>query len=195
MSPLVDFPNIRNITISGRIGSGQTTLATKLAQILRWKLLEGGVLFEKIHRELKINEIQVDQRPDSFDLEYEEKIKRMLKEESHNIIQSHLASFDAQGISSVFKILLVCQDERGNDKTEIRIDRVINSRGMSVEGAKEEVIVREARNLEKWRRLYAGGDKNWVYFDKKYYDLVINTYSHNQEETLKIALRAIGYKP
>ncbi len=65
---------------------------------------------------------------------------------------------------------------------------------MFVETAKQEVRERERQNLEKFRRLYANNDKNWFYWDKKYYDLVINTYSHNQEETLRIALEGIGHK-
>lgn len=182
---------IKNITISGRIGSGQTTLAKELADKLGWELLEGGALFEKIHKELNMSELEVDQRPDKFDLEYEERIKKMLKEESNHIIQSHLAGFDAQGIPQVFKILLVCEDEDGEDKREVRIDRLVNSRGFSIEQAKEEAVVREKRNLDKWRRLYADNDSNWVNWDKKYYDLVINTYSHNADQTLKIALEAL----
>ena len=192
MSSPVDTPGIKNITISGRIGSGQTTLAKKLAEKLSWNILEGGALFEKIHKELNMSELEVGKRPDKFDLDYEEKIKKMLSQETHNIIQSHLAGFDAQGISGVFKILLVVEDDDGEDKIEIRIDRLVNSRGFSIEQAKEEALVREQRNLEKWRRLYAKGDKNWVNWDKKYYDLIINTYSHNQDQTLKIALDALG---
>jgi len=189
----IDPSNIRNITVSGRIGSGTTTLAVGLSKTLGWELLEGGVLFEKIHNDLKVSELEVASRPDKFDLEYEEKIKKILSTENHYIIQSHLAGFDAQGIESVFKILVVCEDESGNDKTEIRIDRLVNRRGISIKEAKEEVHIREKRNLQKWRRLYAGNDSNWVYWDKKYYDLVINTYPHNQKETLKIALEGIGY--
>lgn len=186
--------SIKNITISGRIGSGQTTLAKKLAEKLGWELLEGGALFEKIHKELKMSELEVNQRPDKFDLEYEEKIKKMLKEEENHIIQSHLAGFDAQEIPGVFKILLVCEDEDGDDKIDIRIDRLVNSRGFSIEQAKEEAVVREKRNLDKWRRLYANNDENWVYWDPKYYDLVINTYSHNPEQSLQIALEALQAK-
>lgn len=184
--------DIKNITISGRIGSGQTTLAKKLAEKLGWELLEGGALFEKIHKELNVSELEVNQRPDNFDLEYEERIKKMLKEEENHIIQSHLAGFDAQGIEGVFKILLVCEDEDGNDKIDIRIDRLVNSRGFSIGQAKEEAVVREKRNLDKWRRLYVNGDENWVNWDPKYYDLIINTYSHNPEQSLHIALKAIG---
>lgn len=193
MNKPIGLPNIRNITVSGRIGSGTTTLAVGLAKTLGWELLEGGALFEKIHNDLKVSELEVNSRPDNFDLEYEEKVRKMLTEENHQIIQSHLAGFDAQEIKGVFKILIVCEDEEGDDKTEIRIDRLVNRRRISVEEAKEEVFVRELRNLSKWRRLYANNDKNWVYWDRKYYDLVINTYPHNQEETLKIALEGIGY--
>ncbi len=191
-----ELPSIRNITVSGRIGSGQTTLATKLAQCLGWQLLEGGELFRKFHEEAMndTNELDVKNRPDDFDTQYEEQIKKILQEEQHNVVQSHLAGFDAQGIEGVFKILVTCEDEEGNDKTDIRIDRLVNRRKLSVEDAKEQVIVREAGNMEKWKRLYGENDPNWVYWDKKYYDLVINTYSHNQDETLRIALEALGVK-
>lgn len=183
----------RNITVSGRIGSGTTTLAVGLSKALGWDFLEGGALFEKIHQELKLKEAEVNARPDSFDLAYEEKVRKILREKYHYIIQSHLAGFDAQEIEGVFKVLVVCEDEEGHDKPEIRIDRLVNRKGISVEEAKEEVVERERQHLEKWRRLYANNDKNWVYWDKKYYDLVINTYNHNQEETLKIALEVLGF--
>ena len=45
MNTPIDLPNIRNITVSGRIASGTTTLAKGLANTLGWELLEGGVLF------------------------------------------------------------------------------------------------------------------------------------------------------
>lgn len=190
----VDLLNIKNITVSGRIGSGATTLAEKLAEKLGWDVLDGGKLMRKINTGLGYSIIDTEKRPDRFDLEYEEKIKKILTEEKHHIIQSHLAGVDAKGIEGVFKILVVCEDLQGNDKAEIRIDRLVNRDGLSVEDAKFEVHERERQHLEKFRRLYANNDQSWVYWDKKYYDLVINTYSHNQEETLKIALEGVGYR-
>lgn len=188
----VDLPNIRNITVSGRIGSGATTLATKLAETLGWEVLDGGKLFRKINQELGMSITDSNKRPDHFDLEYEERVKKILTEENHQIIQSHLAGFDAQGIDGVFKILVLCEGIEGNDKTEIRIDRLVNRDGVSVEEAKHEVLERESQHLEKFRRLYTQNDPNWVYWDKKYYDLVINTYSLNQEAALQKALEGIG---
>ncbi len=193
MNASIDLLTIRNITVSGRIGTGTTTLAKGLAEKLGWQVLEGGELFANIHKDLHLSELDVTDRPDTFDLAYEEKIKKMLRGENHQIIQSHLAGFDAQEIAGVFKILVLCEDEAGNDKTEIRIDRIMHRRGISVLDAKEEVRVREEQNLAKWRRLYANNDNSWVNWNKKYYDLVVNTYTHNPEQSLTVALEGIGF--
>ena len=188
----IDLPGIRNITISGRIGAGATTLSKKLSDVLNWPLLEGGDLFEKIHKQLNISQIDVLQRPDSFDLQFEAQIKKVLTDEKNQIIQSHLAGFDIQGIAGVYKILVICQDPEGDDKADIRIDRLMNRDGISLQAAKHEALIREKENLEKFRKLYAHNDPNWIYWDPKYYDLVVNTYSLNKEEALEFVLEKIG---
>lgn len=194
MKTPTDLPGINNITVSGRIGTGKTTLAVKLGEVLGWEVLDGGKIFRRITKELGKSIIDSNQRPDRVDLEYEEMIKKLLTKEKQHIVQSHLAGFDAQGIEGVFKILVICRDEHGDDKADIRIDRLMNRDNVSIEDAKYEILEREKQNLEKFRRLYAHGDQNWVYWDEKYYDLIVNTYSHNQEEALQIALAGIGYK-
>lgn len=182
---------IRNITVSGRIGSGATTLAHGIARHFGWNLLEGGRLLRKVQKEIGAGVEQTSKRPDHFDLEYEKKIKTMLKNESGHVIQSHLAGFDAQGIEGVFKIFVVCEDKDGSDKVDVRIDRLVNRDNISIEDAKHEVVERDKQNLEKWARLYANSNPSWVYWDRKYYDMIINTYSHNQRESLRLALQVL----
>lgn len=184
-----DLGTIRNITISGRIGSGATTLALHLADTLHWEVLDGGKLF----REFTKDNGYAKDRSDQFDLDYEEKVKNILEEESHHIIQSHLAGFDAQEITGTFKIFVVCEED-GIDKTDVRIDRLVNRDGMHVEDAKNEVKERDIQNLDKWRRLYANNDLNWFYWDKKYYDMIINTFELNQADALTAVLDTIGEK-
>jgi cytidylate kinase len=186
-----DIVGVRNITVSGRIGSGATTLAHGIADHFGWDILDGGKILRKVQAELGASVEQTSKRPDHFDLEYEEKIKQMLRNESHHVVQSHLAGFDAQGIAEVFKIFVVCEDREGNDKIDVRIDRLVNRDGISIDQAKHEVRERDRQNLEKWQRLYANGDPDWVYWDRKYYDVVINTYSNSHEESLVLALKAI----
>ncbi|MDP2638408.1 MAG: hypothetical protein Q8P26_05090 [Candidatus Levybacteria bacterium] len=191
----INLPNIRIITVSGRIASGSTTLGHKLANILGWRHIEGGEVFwESVRTKMGLDEKDTDKRPDKEDEDFDASLRRILENGKDIILETKLAGFNAQGIEGVFKVAVVCEDENGQDKTDIRIDRLINREKISIDQAKEEVIEREKNDLEKWRRLYANGDPNWNYWDKKYYDLTINTYSHNQDETLKLALEKIGYE-
>ena len=187
-----DLQTIKNITVSGRIGSGATTLAKGVADVLQWEMLDGGKILRKVQNELGANVYETSKRPDHFDLEYEEKIKYILTNETHRVVQSHLAGFDAQGIEGVFKILVVCEDDEGNDKPEIRIDRLVNRDLVSIDDAKHEIREREKQNLEKWRRLYAENNTEWVYWDPSYYDFIINTYKYNKDEALQKVLASLG---
>ncbi len=187
----VILPGIKNITVSGRIGTGKTTLANHLADALGWDVLDGGKIFRKLTHEMGLRIKDTHKRHDSFDIAYEERIKKLLKEEDNHIIQSHLAGFDAQGVDGVFKILLICRNSEGKDKTSIRVDRLMNRDNISAEEAKEDVIEREKQNLEKFRRLYAKNDPNWVYWDEKYYDLIVNTFLLSPKQALEFVLEKI----
>lgn len=180
---------ITNITVSGRIASGTTTLAEGIANSLQWELLEGGALFDEYFNAEKGSD---EDRADAIDLGYEEMVKNKLRSQTKQVIQSHLAGYDAQGIEGVFKILVVCEDKNGDDRADIRIDRLVNRKNISVEDAKKEVKAREEKNLEKWRRLYEPNNPEWVYWNKEYYDLIINTYSLNKQEAIDTALSALS---
>ncbi len=194
MSKQIEIPDIRVITVSGRIASGATTLAKKLAEKLNWKHIEGG---EIIWQVAKINKLKAEvkdtnKRADKTDIDFDESLKKILKTQKNIVLETKLAGFNAQGIDKVFKILVVCNDEKGVDQTAIRIDRLVNREKVSVEKAKEEVLQREKNDIEKWVRLYGKEDKNWTYWNKQYYDLVINTYFHDKEESLKLVLEKIS---
>lgn len=178
---------IKNIAISGPIGSGTTTLGRGLAKVLGWRFIEGGEIFTSIHNELKLKEEQVDKRPDEIDVAFDMKIKKLLQGGKHQVIESHLAGLNAKGLDGVFKIRLVCE-ENGEDKKEIRIDRVAHRDGLPMEEAKQQVLQRERGNVEKYERVYGVNP----YTDDSLYDITINTFETNEEETLKRALEALG---
>jgi CMP/dCMP kinase len=191
----VTLPNIRIITVSGRIGAGSTSLARHLASALGWRHIEGGEVFwEAIRKKMNVATKDTQLRPDEEDVLFEKKQKEILTNDQHIILESKLSAFCAQGIKGIFKVAVVCEDLEGEDQPQIRIDRLVNREQMKVDDAKAEVLEREVNDLTKWRRLYAEGDKNWVYWAKKYFDLKVNTFSHNQEESLRLVLEAIGYK-
>lgn len=192
----IDLPNIRIITVSGRIASGSTTLAKNISKLLGWRHIEGGEIFwEAVRTKMGLSEKDTNLRPDKEDEDFDRSLRKILDEGKHLVLETKLAGFNAQGISGIFKILVLCHDGAGNDQTQIRIDRLVNRERVSIEKAKEEVIEREKNDLEKWRRLYGPEDQNWTYWDEKYYDLVVNTYSHDSDQTLSGVLPKIGYKP
>lgn len=189
MKKPADITGVRNITVSGRIGTGKTTLANSLGEFLGWEVLDGGKIFRKLFKDLGVSIMDKQKIPDEIDREFEEKTRQMLINGKNQIIQSHLAGFVAQGIDGVYKILVVCQNLEGEDKASIRIDRLMNRDKAGAEEARKEVLEREENNLEKFRKLYINNDKSWVYWDEKYYDLVVNTYSLGQKEALDFVLK------
>lgn len=182
----------RIITVSGRIGAGSTTLAKGLAHHLGWKHMEGGEIFwEAIRAKMDVDTKDTHLRPDEEDALFDAQLKKILETNRDIVMETKLAGFNAQGIPGVFKILVVCEDHNGVDQTQIRIDRLVNREGKHVEDAKKEVLEREKNDLEKWRHMYAHDDINWVYFDPKYYDLVINTFEHSKDDTLRLVLEKL----
>ena len=195
MNKPIDIPDIRIITVSGRIASGSTTLAKHLAKRLGWKHMEGGEIFwEAVRAKLGLNQKDTNLRSDEEDILFEKKQKEILASHKYVVLESKLAGFCAQGLSDIFKIGVLCEDENGEDKADIRIDRLVNREELAVDDAKTEVFEREENDLTKWRKLYANNDPDWVYWDRKYYDLVVNTFTHNQEESLELVLEKIGLK-
>jgi len=187
--------SIRIITVSGKIGAGSTTLAKSIARALGWKHIEGGEIFwEALRKRMGFNPQDTNLRADEEDMLFDQQLKKILREDSHIVLETKLAGFNAQAILDIFKIGVICTDRTGADQTQIRIDRLVNREGVSVSDAKEEVLNREKNDLEKWRKLYANSDQNWVYFDPKYYDFMVNTFMMGKEEALEEVLKAIGYR-
>jgi cytidylate kinase len=186
-------PNeIRIITVSGRIAAGSTSLAKGLARELGWKHIEGGEIFwEASRKKLALAAKDTDLRPDDEDILFDSQLKEILQKDSHIILEAKLSGFMAEGIEGVYKIGVVCEDKHGMDQTGVRIDRLVNREQTSMLAAKEEVLEREVNDLAKWRKLYANGDQSWVYWDKKYYDYMINTFFYSQKECVDMVLKEI----
>ncbi|MDP3697500.1 MAG: cytidylate kinase family protein, partial [Candidatus Taylorbacteria bacterium] len=176
-----------NITISGPIGSGTTTLGRALAEKLRWKFVEGGEVFANMHKDLGLGEEEVAKRPDERDIEFDKKMQTMLSQQEHQVIESHLAGFNAKEISGVFKIRLVCE-ENGADRQDIRIARIAKRDGLSFAQAEKKHLERQKGNIEKYRRVYGINP----YIDSSLYDVTINTFDNDEQAVVQKALDAIG---
>lgn len=181
-----------SIAISGRPGAGRSTLLknlTPIVQPLGWETFSGG----DWARQFAIQSGKHDAKDpkhhlatdygDDVDYQIDQALRKKISDpKTHMAVESWIAGWNARGIKHVLKVLLMCDDA-------LRIDRVVNRDNISVEEAKNHLFMREDANLGKWKRLYNVND----FWDSKYYDLVINTYSHGPRETLNLVLQAIGY--
>ena len=206
MTDLHDY-RYQNITISGLPGGGSTTLLTLLKQELSldgWRGFSGGEFMRAYALEKGLFEekggIHHDARhyEDDFDRQVDMGMRDKLSQESHWIIESWLSGFLAQGVPDVLKILVYCSDD------SVRIDRIVNRDKVTVDEAKQNMLDRYEANKSKWARMYADEWHQWVvksgtrpaeseidFWHPDLYDLVIDTYSTNQQQTLQMVLNAI----
>lgn len=175
----------QNIAISGRIATGTSTLARNLEQVLSWKRINVGDLTREYDRKRGKSEFfsGSDTRSDAYERGIEAMTKKKLSQEKGLIYEAWLAGFVAKEIAPVCKVLLICDDA-------LRIDRLVNRDNLTVVEAKKQIESREKGNIKKWKKLY-GTDDFW---NPKYFDLVIDTYSSGPMETVGKVLDKIGYQ-
>lgn len=197
----------QNITISGLPGSGSTTLLKLLKHELEmkgWKGFSGGEFMRAYALEHGSFEEQSGLHHDSshyadeFDRSVDMDMRGKLSREKNWIIESWLSGFLAQKVPGVLKILMHCSDDA------VRVDRIVNRDRVTVETALENMRVRTQNNLAKWTRMYANEWQEWVVSEGKakphekidfwrpeLYDVCIDTYKSNREQSLQIVLKEL----
>lgn len=174
----------RNITISGGVSTGKNTLLDNLKPSLEsqgWKFTSGGQILRDFAKEyVQPSANLADKKIHNM---IDERTVKLLKN-GHYVIEAWLAGFFARNMEDTLRILLVCKD------SAVKIDRVVNRDKISVDKAKIYIKEREEINFREWKKYY--GDYN--FFDTKYYQLVIDTYTSGPMETLGKVLDKIGYK-
>ncbi|OGG00390.1 hypothetical protein A2Y99_00880 [Candidatus Gottesmanbacteria bacterium RBG_13_37_7] len=175
--------SFHNITVSGRAVSGATTLSRLLAKKLGWKLINGGELVRMYMKEKGIPLEKTALTSDKYHLELDDFITEKLRQEKNLIIESWLSGFDASGISGVYKILVICSDEKE------RIKRIMQRDGMTQKEAGRHLTTRQEENLKKWEKLYRTRD----FWNPKFFDLMIDTANKNAQETLNTVLENISF--
>lgn len=184
--------NFKNITVSGKICTGTTTLSNLLHEKLGWKYYDAGTFFRDYCHKRGLQLENTSIRSDALRKTLDYRVRDRLKNKTGLIHEGWLAGFFAQKLKGVLKVLLVCDES-------LRIDRLVNRDQFTVEKAKKHINKREKQNHETWVKTYQKEWKNWVgkkeinFFDPQLYDLVIDTYSHSREQTLKAVLTALGW--
>ena len=173
-----------NITISGSIGVGTSTLMNNLRPYLKpmgWKFKSTGQIIRDYTKEKIMPSATLVS--DEFDREIEKTAKNLLLNQKHWAIEAWLSGFIAKDMKNVLRILLVCSNDA------LRVDRVVNRDKITIEQAKKNIRLRHEQNFGKWKRLYG----NYNFFNTKYFNIIIDTYSSGQLETTGKVLDMLGF--
>lgn len=174
-----------NLTISGGIGVGTTTLYNNLKPYLAplgFKFRSSG---EYIREHTRENIMPVATLvSDEFDRSLEESVEKTLKSQKKWVVEAWLSGFVARNFKNALKVLLICSNK------SLKTDRIVNRDKLSVSEAQKQIETREKDNFKKWRRIYG----HYSFFDPKYYDLVIDTSDSGPLETVGKVLDKLEYK-
>ena len=174
-----------NITISGGVAVGTTTLLNNLKPYLEPSGFKFRSTGQFIRNYTKENIMPVATLvSDDFDRNIESEVKKLLSTEKGWVMEGWLAGFVARELDNCFRILLICSENA------VRIDRVVNRDKVFFRKAKNYIAQRESENFKKWKKIYGDAD----FFNYKFYHLVIDTLSSGPLETVGKVLDKLAYK-
>jgi predicted cytidylate kinase len=156
------------ITISGRTGAGNTTVAKLLAKKLKLRYVNAFSLFYK--KKIKEKEEDLLTVLKKEDKKIDVNTEKIIKEEARKgniVIDAKLSGWSCKDYADL-KVFLTANKKE-------RIKRIGQREGASVEA----VLKREKEQRLRFKKIY-GID----YFDKKWYDVVIDTTDLTPEEVV-----------
>lgn len=160
------------ITITGLPGSGKSSTAKRVAELLAYKHFSSGDLFRKIaaDRGLSVSALNLtaeEQR--GIDYEVDELLKSMGKTESDIVIDSRLAFHWMPGS---FKIFLKLSPKKAAERIFAHIQKEgrVSQTGNSLEEVEHDVATRIQSELKRYKALY-----DLDHTDESQFDLVVDT--------------------
>ena len=172
------------ITISGKAGSGKSTVAEQLAKKLELKHYSIGDLMRQIAKERNISLIELSklaEKDDSIDIELDKK-NIELREEDNFVIDGRLTAYFSP--YAELKVFLDCDDK-------VRTERILKDKreGEKSKNLRElitKIKQREQSERKRYKKLY-----NVDYYDKKLYNLIIDTTNLSIKEVVDKIIKAV----
>ncbi|OGK29680.1 hypothetical protein A3D08_03160 [Candidatus Roizmanbacteria bacterium RIFCSPHIGHO2_02_FULL_43_11] len=174
-----------NITLSGGAGSGKSLLFGNLRSCLEpqgWHFLQAGEMMRDKTNE-RLNPA-ADLLPVSHHQSVEENTRDILTTKTHFVIDAWLAGFVARDLPKTLRVLVYMSDE------DERARRVAKRDGITPDEAMRLIRDREDRNIQFWRSIYGDYD----FWDRKYYQLTIDSTYLNPQKCLQRVLDTMGLK-
>ena len=172
------------ITISGKAGSGKSTVAKLVAERLKLKHYSIGDLMRKLAKEkgMPLNEIsRLAEKDKSIDMELDKKTIG-LREKDNFVIDGRLTAYFLPYAD--LKIFLDCEDR-------IRAERILKDKrndetSRSLKELAKKIRQREQSERKRYNKLYSID-----YHDRKLYNMVIDTTQLGINEVVSEIINSI----
>lgn len=157
------------ITISGKAGSGKSTVARELAKQLKLKHYSIGDLMRQMAKERDISLLELGkaaEKDKSIDKELDERQIRLGREEDNFVIDGRLTAHFIPNAN--VKVFLECEDR-------VRAERILkderkDEKSKDITEVISKIKKRESSERKRYKQYY-GID----YYDEEMYNLVIDT--------------------
>ena len=172
------------ITISGKAGSGKSTIAKELAKKLNLKHYSIGDLMRQLAKEKNISLIELSklaEKDDSIDTELDKK-NIELRNEDKFVIDGRLTAYVSP--YSDLKVFLDCKDKVRAGR--ILKDKRSEEKSKNINSLIKKINQREESERKRYKKLY-----NVDYYDKKLYNLIIDTTNLSIKEVVEKIMEAI----
>ena len=172
------------ITISGKAGSGKSTVAKEVAKKLNLKHYSIGDLMRQIAKEKNMSLIELSrlaEKDSSIDTELDKK-NIELREEDNFIIDGRLTAFFIP--YAELKVFLDCKDK-------VRAERILNDKREEEKSRNISALIKTIRQREQSERKRYKNLYNVDCYDKKLYDLIIDTTNLSVNEVVEKIIKAV----
>lgn len=176
------------LTISGKAGSGKSTVAKILAEKLSLRHYSIGDLMREMAKEKDVSLIQLNKMAEkdaAIDKELDDKLVKLGKEKNDFVVDGRLTAFFIP--HAEVKIFLDADDK-------VRAIRILKDnreleKNIDIKSAIKNIERREQSEKKRYKQYY-GVD----YYDKKLYDYVIDTTKMNVEEVVSKIVKIVKKK-
>jgi len=157
------------IAISGKAGSGKSTVAKELAKRLKLRHYSIGDLMRRMARQKSISLLELSrlaEKDKKIDKELDQMQINLGKKEKHFVIDGRLTAFFIPKADA--KIFLDCDDG-------VRAKRIIKDERKDEKGRNLKEVIKQIRQREQSERKRYKKYYNVDYYDKEIYDLIVDT--------------------
>ncbi len=174
-----------NISLAGLHGTGKSTIAKKLAEYFNFRFYSTGMAFRALAKEYEMNledfSLYSETHPE-IDKQLDERILTLAQTDKNFVFEGQLPTY-MLGNYRDFAVLLVCDED-------VRISRMMVRDGRSLEDQKQETLIREQSERQRFIDLYQIDVLDPATILKTF-DLIVNTTHLSIEGVFNVCKHAL----